>query len=204
MNSDPEEQPEKSEHKVFAVVIGGTIIMGLASIGLGLLLGTPIGPQLSWSSNDALIGVIATLPLALFLSWFSNTQIPALTEFRRQQIKFFSEIGFEFTGPRIVMMAIGAGVSEELLFRGVLQSWIDGFAPVVIAIIASNIIFGLLHMRTALYAVIAGLVGVYLGGLYFYTDNLLAPMITHGLYDFVALIYTKRAVDAYRQAALKG
>ncbi len=173
--------------------------MGIAAIVLGWLVGTPLLPQLSVSINAALVGVIATLPLALFLWWFSNTQNPTLAEFRHSQIKFFAEIGFEFTLPRIIVMAIVAGVSEEFLFRGVIQSWIGGFAPVAVALIASNIIFGLLHMRTVLYAVIAGLVGLYLGVVYIYTDSLLAPIITHGLYDYVALIYTKRAIDAYRQ-----
>ncbi len=173
--------------------------MGIAAIVLGWLIGTPLLPQISPSVNTALIGVIATLPLALFLWWFSNTQNPTLATFRHSQIKFFSKIGFEFTMPRIIAMAVVAGIAEEFLFRGVIQSWISGFAPLAVALIASNIIFGLLHMRTVLYAVIAGLVGVYLGVVYIYTDSLLAPIITHGLYDYVALVYTKRAIDAYRQ-----
>ncbi len=172
--------------------------MGVAAIVLGWLIGTPLLPQISPSFDAALLGVIATLPLALFLWWFSNTQNPTLAAFRHSQVKFFSEIGFEFTPSRIIVMAVVAGVSEEFLFRGVIQSWIGGFAPIAVALIASNIIFGLLHMRTVLYAVIAGLVGVYLGVVYIYTDSLLAPVITHGLYDYVALVYTKRAIDAYR------
>ncbi len=192
-------QPKASEQRIFATVVGGTVAMGVAAIVLGWLIGTPIASQLSPSADVVLVGVIATLPLALFLWWFSNTQNPTLAAFRHSQIKFFSEIGFEFTTPRIIVMAIVAGVAEEFLFRGVLQSWINGFAPVAVALIASNIVFGLLHMRTMLYAVIAGLVGVYLGVVYVYTDSLLAPVITHGLYDYVALIYTKRAIDAYRR-----
>ncbi len=189
---------EASEHKIFAFMIGGAALMGVVAIGLGFFLGTPIGPQLTWSINDIFVGIIATLPLALFLRWFSQTPQPILAGFRQSQIKFFSEIGFEFTQPRIIIMSIAAGISEELLFRGVFQSWIDGFAPAMIAVVVSNIIFGLLHMRTALYAIIAGLVGVYLGVIYIYTDNLLVPMVTHGLYDFFALIYTARAIQAYR------
>ncbi|MHA7873533.1 MAG: CPBP family intramembrane glutamic endopeptidase, partial [Hyphococcus sp.] len=135
----------------------------------------------------------------VFLWWFSNTGHPALAEFRRSQIEFFSEIGFVFTPPRIVAMAIGAGVCEELLFRGVLQTWINGFAPVLIAIIVSNVVFGLLHMRTAMYAVIAGCVGAYFGALYALTDNLLTAIVAHGLYDAVALEYTRRAIAVFRR-----
>lgn len=70
----------------------------------------------------------------------------------------------------------------------------------IAAIVLSNIVFGLLHMRTVLYAVIAGSLGVYLGVLYLVTDNLLAPIMTHMLYDLVALEYTRRAVADYRAA----
>ena len=188
-----------SEGRIFATVMGGTVIMGFVAIGLGYLFGVPIGPQLSLNINDILIGVIATLPPALFLWWFSRTDIPTFVKFRREQIEFFASNGFEFTMPRVILMAIGAGVSEELLFRGVFQSWIAGFAPVLLALIISNVVFGLLHMRTMLYAIIAGCIGFYLGILYIYTENLLAPIITHGLYDFIALAYTKKAIEDYRR-----
>lgn len=58
-------------------------------------------------------------------------------------------------------------------------------------------------MRTALYALIAGGVGVYLTMIYFYTDNLITPITTHIVYDAVALEYTRRAIaEARRTGAL--
>ncbi len=184
---------------MFAIAIGGTAFLALLAWALSLVLKTPLGPQLSWSFNDLFIGVIATLPLAGFLWWFSKTDNPTLARFRESQIRFFADIGFDFTASRIVLMAISAGFCEELLFRGVLQTWVAGFAPVMVAVIATNIVFGLLHMRTMLYAIVAGCVGIYLGALYALTDNLMIPMVTHGLYDFIALIYTRNAIDAYRR-----
>ncbi|WDI31189.1 type II CAAX endopeptidase family protein [Hyphococcus flavus] len=194
MPSNPHDGNKYSETQTFLFVLGGTILLGLVAFALSILLGVPIGPQFELNPNDFFIGVIATLPLVVFLWWFSNTTLEHLAVFRRSQIKFFAEIGFTFTPLRIALMALGAGITEELLFRGVVQSWISGFAPVLVAIIASNILFGALHMRTALYALIAGLVGVYLGVLFAFTDNLLAPMVTHALYDAAALEYTRRAV----------
>lgn len=194
---DHSEKPA-SEARTFAFVLFGTIFLGVIAVGASYLTGTPLPPQIDFNPNDVLIGIIATLPLVIFLWWFSNTTLERLAAFRRSQIKFFAEIGFTFTPARIALMAVGAGISEELLFRGVLQSWIAGFAPVVLAIVASNLLFGLLHMRTALYAVIAGLVGAYLGVLFALTDNLIAPMVTHALYDAAALEYTRRAVKSWR------
>ena len=53
-------------------------------------------------------------------------------------------------------------------------------------------VFGLLHFITPLYALLAGLMGLYLGWLYEATGNLIVPMIVHGLYDFAALVYLVR------------
>ena len=186
-------QPE-DEQRAFLIVLFGTALLGIASFGFAALLNTPITPSFKLNVNDALIGIIATLPLVVFLWWFSNTTLEQLASFRRSQIKFFAEIGFTFTPLRIALMALGAGISEELLFRGVLQTWIAGYSPIIVAIVLSNIAFGLLHMRTALYAIIAGLVGAYLGTLYAMTDNLLTPMVAHAFYDAVALEYTRRAI----------
>lgn len=192
--------PYQDDMRAFIIVIAGTVLLGLAAYGLSLLFNTPIGEQLSLNANDALIGVIGTLPLVVFLWWFSNAELPSVSQFRDSQIAFFANIGFRFTPLRIALMAVGAGVSEELLFRGVFQTWLSGFSPVIVAIILSNIVFGLLHMRTVLYAVIAGCVGAYLGVLYIITDNLLTPIMTHMLYDAVALEYTRRAVAQYHNA----
>ncbi|GAB4521500.1 MAG: CPBP family intramembrane metalloprotease [Amphiplicatus sp.] len=183
-----------SENRVFAIVLAGMGATALAAVGLSLLLDAPLGEQLRWRWADAALGLAATLPLLGLLIWFMRSQLPAVEAFRRAQIEFFSTIGFAFTPSRIALMAIGAGVSEELLFRGVLQTWAAQFLPLAFAIALPNILFGALHARTIAYAVIAGLVGCYLGALFWLTENLLAPIIAHALYDFVALDVTRRAI----------
>ncbi|MCK5750944.1 MAG: CPBP family intramembrane metalloprotease [Oricola sp.] len=200
MSSEP--QPQVSESRAFLVVILGTVVLGFAAYGVSFILGVPLEEALHPSLRDFAVGIIATIPLAGFLWWFSNTTLEHFAAFRRSQIKFFAEIGFEFTPSRIALMAVAAGISEELFFRGVLQTWIGGFAPAVVAIVLSNVVFGMLHMRTALYAIIAGLVGVYLGVLYAVVDNLIAPMAAHALYDALALEYTRRAVINHRSGEI--
>ena len=192
---------DQSETEKFLLIIGGTAFLGVVAFGASLLLKTPLFEHFSWQWSDAVIGLVATAPLAAFLYWFIKTSNPRFAEFRQSQIKFFAEIGFKFTPLRIVLMALGAGVFEELLFRGVLQIWVDRYAPVIIAIILTNILFGMLHWRTALYAVIAGMVGAYLGVLFWLTGNLLAPIITHAVYDFIALWYTRDAIAKFRAKA---
>jgi membrane protease YdiL (CAAX protease family) len=61
-------------------------------------------------------------------------------------------------------------------------------------LIASNVVFGLVHAVTPLYAVLAMVVGVYLslsvnfGG----ETNLLIPILIHSLYDFFAFVLLMR------------
>lgn len=137
-------------------------------------------------------GAAATAPLLAFLVWFMRSQWRPVSEFRRSQIKFFSEIGFRFTRLRNVLLSLVAGVGEELLFRGVLQTLAERQFPILAAIVIPNILFAALHARTPLYALAAGLVGIYLGALFWMTESLAAAIIAHGLYDLVALEWTRR------------
>ena len=71
-----------------------------------------------------------------------------------------------------------------------------------VALIGSNVIFGLVHSLTPLYAVLAALVGIYLGLSLDYGGerNLLIPIIIHGLYDFLAFLVL---MHVYRANLLK-
>jgi membrane protease YdiL (CAAX protease family) len=100
----------------------------------------------------------------------------------------------------LVLVAALAGFGEELVFRGVLQRllerWLDfGGSGHIAGLIASNVIFGLLHFLTPTYALLAGLMGVYFGVLLDSTNppSLVVPMVAHGLYDYLAFLLLRRA-----------
>lgn len=194
MDNDDRNDPPSDEQSAFFVMLGGTIFLGLGAVILGYFLSTHLFDQLQFDLNDIFIGIIGTLPLALMLWWFTTTTIEPIARFIQSQLDFFAKMAGLFTPFRIAILSIGAGISEELLFRGVIFVWLHKMAPFIIAIIVTNAIFGVLHMRTVLYAVVAGLVGVYLTMLYVITGNLLTPIVTHILYDAVALEYTRRAI----------
>ncbi|MEO1252431.1 MAG: CPBP family intramembrane glutamic endopeptidase [Pseudomonadota bacterium] len=196
--AEPPTGTREDSIRLFAIALGGTALLGVIAYGLSILFGTPLAPQFKLTLRDALIGAGAAIPMIALLYVFMKTEHPQIAAFRESQIEFFANIGFEFTPVRILLMSLFAGVFEELLFRGVLQSGIDKIAPVAVAIIASNILFGVLHWRTALYALIAGVIGAWLGLIFWLTGNLLAPMIAHGFYDLVALAVTARAIRAAR------
>ncbi len=96
----------------------------------------------------------------------------------------------------MVLISLAAGLGEEMLFRGLLQAglidWLPGTRGVVIGLIVASAVFGMCHWVSHAYAVLAGGMGLYLGVVLLMTENLLAPIVTHAVYDFAALVYLLR------------
>jgi membrane protease YdiL (CAAX protease family) len=111
---------------------------------------------------------------------------------RERIAPFFAGVG---TG-ELAVVALLAGLGEETLFRGVLQQALDGPLPTWVALLATAALFGAAHWVTPTYAFLAGLVGLYFGALYLLSDNLLAPIVAHALYDVVALTLLARMKPA--------
>jgi membrane protease YdiL (CAAX protease family) len=79
-------------------------------------------------------------------------------------------------------------VAEEVLFRGVVQVGLAEVFSEPLALVSTSAIFGLAHFASPAYALLAGLVGLYLGALFLLQGSLLVPILAHALYDFVALL----------------
>ncbi|MBI1392090.1 MAG: CPBP family intramembrane metalloprotease [Alphaproteobacteria bacterium] len=185
--------------RLFWLSIAGAVIVFAAAVGVSHYFAVPLADFLPGDFAGLALGVavgaVATLPLVLALLLFMQTNYPPLARFRSSQIDFLNELGFELTPFRIVAIGLAAGISEEMLFRGALQSLAERHLPMVVSIVAPNIIFGLLHARTTLYAIIAGVLGVYLGVIFALTGSLAPPIATHAIYDMAALAIAKRYID---------
>lgn len=86
----------------------------------------------------------------------------------------------------LALVALLAGLGEELLFRGALQP--------VLGLPLASVLFALAHFITPTYAVLTGLMGLYLGWLAEVSGTLWAPIATHALYDFIAFLVVIRDV----------
>ncbi len=93
---------------------------------------------------------------------------------------------------QFAMVAILAGVGEELLFRGALQTKIGDWTTPLIGLTITSLLFGLAHALSKLYFLFAVAVGGFLGWLAWRYDDLVAPMVAHSVYDFLALVYLSR------------
>src|SRR4051794_13276263 len=89
----------------------------------------------------------------------------------------------------LVLVSVFSGVGEEAFFRGALQP--------VLGVVATSILFGVLHvgpdrryMVWTLWAIGAGFL---FGFLYEWTGGLLAPMTAHVLHNAATLLLWKRS-----------
>jgi membrane protease YdiL (CAAX protease family) len=93
------------------------------------------------------------------------------------------------TPANVVVLALASGLGEEVFFRGALQPRVG--------LVLASLLFGLAHLvpRRELvpWAGFAALAGVFLGALFDYTGNLLAPAIAHVLVNGVNLRWLSRA-----------
>jgi membrane protease YdiL (CAAX protease family) len=84
-----------------------------------------------------------------------------------------------------VLVAIAAGVGEEVLFRGVLQPRLGW--------IAASVLFGLLHAVSPTYIVVAFSLGAILAWIQIAGGNLWASIIAHAAYDYCMFLVLIRA-----------
>jgi uncharacterized protein len=195
MEEERLEEPEDEPPGHGVVIIFAVFFeAGLApfSLLLGWLLGHPPLDQFVWSGADALRGAAAAMPLiAMFLAMLRWPVGPLakVKEFCEKEIvPLFDESDWS----ELALISLSAGVGEEMLFRGVLQSSLMDWLGVGWGVTLASILFGVLHPISIYYIIIAGFLGLYLGGIWIYNGNLLTVMVTHALYDFVALGYLIR------------
>jgi uncharacterized protein len=159
---------------------------------LGVLLKQPALADFHWNRNDLLFGMVASLPmLGLFLSLF-RWRIGPVIHVRQFLVEFIRPLFRECTLIELGLISLLAGVGEEMLFRAVIQGTISDWINPVTGLIVASVLFGLCHLINPAYALMAGVMGIYLGGLWLISGNLLTPIVTHAVYDFLALVYFLR------------
>jgi len=89
-------------------------------------------------------------------------------------------------------VAVTAGATEELLYRGVVTLWFEQTWPALGpggALVASSVAFGLAHAyQGPLGVALTGLAGYAFGVLYMATGSLLLPVVVHALLDLRVLL----------------
>ena len=152
----------------------------------------PLSGMIGGSAAAIFWGIAATVPMLASFWWMLKNPSPHWASIRRFLEHVVRPVFGAWSVAQLATISILAGICEEALFRGVIQA---GLAPLIgpgAAIVVASAAFGLAHPINRAYVVAATLIGLYLGALFWFTGDLVAPMIAHALYDFCALIYFLR------------
>ncbi|HUL13350.1 MAG TPA: CPBP family intramembrane glutamic endopeptidase [Methylococcaceae bacterium] len=139
-------------------------------------------------------GVAGTVPLYLMFVISYRLPVGELRDIRRFLIDKFGPFLTACRWRDLIYLGLLAGITEEVLFRGALQPWLEAKGGWAAGLIGSNLLFALAHWITPVYALLAGLTGVYLG---LALDvggerNLTVPILIHALYDILAFMAVAR------------
>lgn len=172
----------------------------LVAVALGWIANINPFENLYFSESAIAYGVVGTIPLFLLFLTLEQIQTESTIKIKNLLFETLGPGLHRYHWTDLLILASIAGLSEELLFRGVIQPWIESSWGMTAGLVGSNIIFGLAHAVTPLYAVLAALVGLYLSlSLDYGGDrNLLLPIVIHGFYDFLAFVALMRAYRASR------
>lgn len=172
--------------KGFALIL----LSQLAIVALGIFFIWVFDVQIpdaniGWLQAVAIGALLAITTFLLFavVYRFGGKFAQALLNDTRRVSTLFS--GYSWA--HLACVAVLAGVGEELLFRGFLQTWLGDYIAIPWAILVTSVIFGLLHYLSHAYFISVTVMSVAFGIAYYVADSLLMVMTWHGVYDFIAL-----------------
>ncbi len=165
-----------------AIIVAGELALVPLAFFIGWLW-PDVGLQpIEWSRDGFILGLLAAIPPALGILWImspAGRKLPFVAKVN-SMLRGIAGATLQALNPvHMALMASAAGVGEEVLFRGVLQPQLG--------IAITSLLFGLLHPFTLAYAALVVLMGVYLGWVAERGQGLLAPIVTHAVYDLIAL-----------------
>lgn len=189
---NPHRLPSKAQFLRLATWFEGGLI--LVAYAVGWLVSVDPLAHFVVEPEALLWGVLGTLPLYLLFVLFYSVPLGGMQDIKRFLLDKLGPFLGGCRWPELLYLGFLAGVSEEILFRGFLQPWLERDWGWWGGLVFSNMIFALVHWVTPLYALLAGLTGAYLGwALDFGGErNLLAPILIHALYDFLAFLAVAR------------
>ncbi len=174
--------------------------MAVLAVAISLPLGHWPLPGVSLRSPDwtslaigVAWGLAGAVPMIVMLLTMDRWPIGPLANLKRFVRELVVPLFAQLNLAQLALISSLAGIGEEMLFRGVLQDLlargIGGAAGLLVGLLVGSVVFGLCHWVTRTYAVLAMLIGLYMGVLLIASGSILAPIVAHAVYDFVALWY---------------
>lgn len=192
-----EEEPRLSlqTENSFAWALCFEVGLGLLALLVGQSL-TKTWPaeRLEWpvEVGSVVVGISSAFPVLVVMVVIRHLSWQPLRELRGLMDEQIIPMFRGLRTSQLLFLSLAAGWGEELLFRGLMQAEITNQASVIVGIGTASLVFAVVHFITPMYFVIAFLMGVYLGWLYWYFDSLWVPILSHTTYDFLILLFLLR------------
>lgn len=212
---DQTEPQEQSPDEVFLTAVLFESALAVVALVLGWAMGPSARqfvPELDWDQIGTLVagvaqGLVAAIPILIAIELIRRVPWEPILELERLTDDHMIRSLLKLQPSELIVISLCAGIGEELLFRGWLMYWIaDGLTlavpdvsaqvVLILALVASSVVFGFFHPITRLYIVLATLMGIYFGALVIWTGNLLVPIVAHAAYDAAQLLITRREVQS--------
>lgn len=157
------------------VAMGVTALLLWLVAKLWLQFGDVFLLPLNWTGTTLPFG----LGLGLAITAASSLVYRLWPAYRRSADFYLDLVLKPLIWPDLLWIGLLPGLSEELLFRGVM---LPALGLNVVALVVSSMSFGILHLSGSKewpYVVWATVVGVLLGYSALFTGNLLVPIVAH-------------------------
>ena len=183
--SDPKIQPLTRTQVL--VMMGVTAVFLWLVAKLWLYLGDLSLLPLSWTTMALPWGIGLGITITA-----ASSLIYRLWPGYRRSADFYLELVLKpLLWPDLIWLGLLPGLSEELLFRGVM---LPAFGLDFTAVVLSSLCFGILHLTDSQqwpYVVWATLVGLLLGYSALATGNLLVPIVAHVFNNLISSCFWK-------------
>lgn len=181
------------------------LVQGAAFLGIGLAIwygsGRDPAAFVRWETADllvaallggALIGSMRAIVRAFprFLGWAAEQQLRVFPGGRRYRMA------------HIIVISAAAGIGEEALFRGGLQTLLGDYLPAWAAIVLASLPFVLLHLGSLGVSAFILAYSLAFGIVYHLTGSLAGVMLAHAMFDIWALAAVQR--ELVHRGLLKG
>ncbi len=164
------------------VAMGATAIVLLVVAKLWLYFGNVTLLPIQFTVNGLILGLLLGVGITLMSSLVYRIW-PAYGRSAEQYLKL---VLTPLLLPDLIWLGLLPGLSEELVFRGVILSALGANTT---ALIISSLCFGILHFSGANqwpYVIWATVVGLTLGYVTILTGNLLIPIVAHIFTNFIS------------------
>jgi uncharacterized protein len=169
------------------VAMGVTAILLWIVAKLWLQLGNVSLMSWRWHETAFLWGIL----LGLGITTLSGLAYRLWLPYRKSANYYLEMVLKPLAFPDLIWLGLLPGLSEELLFRGVM---LPALGLNHVAVIVSSICFGILHLSGSQqwpYVIWATIVGILLGYSALLSGNLLVPIVAHIMTNWISSYFWK-------------